>query len=58
MPETLAGPLRDALRSDGARIVNAKKNTGKAQFAFNKLQVMTLPKAYRPPKGTGGGNVT
>ena len=34
------------------------KNTGKPRFAFNKLQMMTLPKAYRPPKGTGGGNVS
>ena len=49
--------LRDVLRSDGVRLVNAMKNTGKPRFAFNKLQMMTLPKAYRPPKGTGGGSM-
>jgi hypothetical protein len=58
LPEALVPALRDVLRSDGVRLANARKNTGKARFAFNRLQVMALPKAYRPPRGTGGGNIT
>ena len=54
----MAGAVRDVLRSDGVRLHNAMKNTGTARYAFNMLQAMTLPKAYRPPKGTAGSNVT
>lgn len=42
----------DAMRSQGTRIRNAEKNIGIAQFAFNALQVYTLPPLYRPPEGT------
>ena len=58
LPEAVAGAVRDVLRSDGVRLHNAMKNTGTARYAFNMLQAMTLPKAYRPPKGTAGSNVT
>ena len=33
-----------------------KKNTGKPQYAFNVLQVMTLPDPYKPPIGCFGKN--
>lgn len=48
----------DALRACGVRRQNARKNVGVARFAFNKLQLEMLPKAYRPPLSTiGGGKV-
>ena len=40
------------LRAEGARLQNCKLNTGKALYAFNELQVPTLPEALRPPPGT------
>ncbi|XP_019863241.1 PREDICTED: type I inositol 3,4-bisphosphate 4-phosphatase-like [Amphimedon queenslandica] len=42
----------DILRSQGTRIRNAEKNVGVPLYAFNALQVVTLPKNYRPPEGT------
>lgn len=42
----------DVLRSQGTRIRNAEKNVGVPLYAFNALQVVTLPKNYRPPEGT------
>lgn len=38
--------------SYGTRIRNAEKNVGAQQYAFNALQVLTLPPAYRPPENT------
>jgi len=55
MIKEMLDPLRDAMRSQGVRILNAKKNTGVARYAFNYFQTMTLPKLYRPPRGTLGG---
>ncbi|KAG2531368.1 hypothetical protein JM16_001089 [Phytophthora kernoviae] len=47
------------MRSHGVRIENALKNTGKRQFAFNKLQRSLLPEDYRCPDQVGGtGNVS
>ncbi|CEG44396.1 Inositol-polyphosphate 4-phosphatase [Plasmopara halstedii] len=47
------------MRSHGVRIENALKNTGKRQFAFNKLQRSLLPEEYRCPDQVGGtGNVS
>lgn len=39
----------DEMRLRGVRLANAGKNTGKRAYAFNRLQAMTLPRAYRPP---------
>jgi hypothetical protein len=44
------------MRSRGVRRHNVKKNTGKPQYAFNVLQVMTLPDPYKPPIGCFGKN--
>ena len=38
--------------SQGTRLRNAEKNVHVALYAFNALQVVTLPKNYRPPEGT------
>ena len=47
------------MRTHGARIENAFKNTGKRQFAFNKLQRSLLPEDYRcPDEVSGSGNVS
>jgi hypothetical protein len=47
------------MRSNGVRLENAFKNTGKRQYAFNALQRSLLPEEYRCPEGTyGRGNVS
>ena len=38
--------------SQGTRLRNAEKNVGTPMYAFNALQVFTLPQLYRPPDGT------
>jgi hypothetical protein len=38
--------------SQGTRLRNAEKNVGIPMYAFNALQVFTLPQQYRPPDGT------
>jgi len=50
--------VRDMMRRFGVRIRNAGKNTGKAKFAFNPLQIVCLPEPLRPPAGTGGNKAT
>ncbi|EQC34473.1 hypothetical protein SDRG_07802 [Saprolegnia diclina VS20] len=47
------------MRTHGVRIENALKNTGKRQFAFNKLQRYAMPEDYRCPESAGGtGNIS
>ena len=47
----------DMMRRHGVRIANARKNTGKALFAFNLFQRQMLPELYRPPASTCNKNV-
>ncbi|KAH7492039.1 hypothetical protein KRP22_002385 [Phytophthora ramorum] len=59
LPEHRVPATVSVMRSHGVRIENALKNTGKRQFAFNKLQRSLLPEDYRCPDQVGGtGNVS
>lgn len=46
------------MRTEGVRIENALKNTGRRVFAFNALQRSLLPEEYRCPPQTSGRNVS
>jgi hypothetical protein len=41
--------LANHLREHGVRLRNCQLNVGKAQYAFNKLQVSALPRELKPP---------
>lgn len=44
----------DDMRMHGVRRDNCKKNQDKYLYAFQKVQLMTFPKDYVPPKGSYG----
>ena len=44
------------LRAHGVRRRNLLLNTGQDKYAFNAVQVKSLPVCYRPPAGTYTGN--
>ena len=44
------------LRRHGVRRSNLRANTGQDKYAFNAVQVKSLPVCYRPPAGTFTGN--
>lgn len=50
--ESLFQEMLDTLRRDGVRIENVLKNIGARKYAFNRLQLLTYPKLFRPPTGT------
>ena len=45
------------LRLTGTRLQNCEINTGKPKYAFNELQLPTLPEELRPPPGTFSGTL-
>ena len=47
-----AQPLLDAMRCDGTRMENTRKNVGKRGYAFNRFQRLLLPSSLRPAKAT------
>ena len=48
----------DHTRAKGCRILNVTKNIGEPRYAFNKFQVMQLPKLLRPPAESFGASTT
>ncbi|KAI9911547.1 hypothetical protein PsorP6_009288 [Peronosclerospora sorghi] len=59
LPDEFAVRTVSTMRSNGVRLENALKNTGKRQYAFNTLQRSLLPDEYKCPEGTyGRGNVS
>ena len=59
VPEEFVVRTVSTMRSNGVRLENALKNTGKRQYAFNSLQRSLLPDEYKCPEGTyGRGNVS
>ncbi|KAA0194746.1 hypothetical protein HAZT_HAZT010001 [Hyalella azteca] len=47
-----------AMRSDGTRILNCKKNISVKKFAFNAMQLTMFPRDYAPPPGSYGATAT
>lgn len=48
----------DLIRGYGTRIMNAEKNTGKAQYMFNALQDKFLPDLLKAPRYNRGHGIT
>ncbi|KAL5968611.1 Inositol polyphosphate-4-phosphatase type I A, partial [Taenia solium] len=45
-------PALKCLRSTGLRLSNVEKNINTRKYSFTRFQVLSFPKAYRPPVGT------
>jgi hypothetical protein len=59
LPQEYLARTVSTMRSNGVRLENAFKNTGKRHYAFNALQRSLLPEEYKCPEGTyGRGNVS
>jgi hypothetical protein len=58
LPASKKAGIVSVMRSEGVRIENAFKNTGRRVFAFNALQRSLLPEEYRCPPQTAGKNVS
>lgn len=54
LPQEFVVRTVSTMRSNGVRLENAFKNTGKRQYAFNALQRSLLPEEYKCPEGTYG----
>ncbi|TYZ61094.1 hypothetical protein PybrP1_004555, partial [[Pythium] brassicae (nom. inval.)] len=54
LPHELVVRTVSTMRSNGVRLENVFKNTGKRQYAFNALQRSLLPEEYKCPEGTYG----
>jgi hypothetical protein len=52
LPPHMCQPMLDAMRCDGCRMENTRKNVGKSGYAFNRLQRLLLPRNLRPAAGT------
>ena len=55
LPESLLAETVQIMRRRGVRRENVRLNTSRRLYAFNWLQQMALPEAYRPPAGSAKG---